>query len=366
MVTQRGRPAPHGRAPLRRATAGRGHTRSRFVPPLTGGLGWARFSASRSRAEVVPPLTGGLRCGSRAAAAAGVRLHRVVPGLTGQSCRCGLTSETCPVVRCHCRPPPLHGRAPVAATGLGQRQLVDSVVPPLTGGLRCGKSLRGHGPPVGSVVPPLTGRAPLRRRHLVRLGRLLRGRSSRPSRAGSRCGGADAVPVRHRLPGRPAPHRAGSVAAPVLLLTASRGRPGRPAPPHRAGSVAAGAAVRDRGARLVVPPLTGGLRCGADPLVQPLGVLRVVPPLTGGLRCGRSVDLLCLRQAFVVPPLTGGLQLRRTGAGRARRRRHWSSRPSRAGSVAARRWWRCRWRCRPVVPPLAGAGLPLRRHVGRR
>ena len=277
------RPAPHGRAPLR---------------PVTLDAG------GRHADLVVPPLTGGLRCGLLTQAGWGGPYPS--------------------------RPAP-HGRAPLRdKTRAVLPGLPVRVVPPLTGGLRCGPPVR-RGPPqpsrssrpsrAGSVA---AGTWPGWRRRCRQ--------SSRPSRAGSVA--ATSPPAAARCcPRRPAPHGR----APLRRGRPRRPPAGRPASsrPSRAGSVAASrAGWSPPPGRPVVPPLTGGLRCGTDygPAVGPANPGRPAPHGRAPLR--PLVFRAGGARGEVVPPLTGGLRCggiaQALGHGTAE-----SSRPSRAGSVAA-------------------------------
>src|SRR5579875_245625 len=118
----------------------------------------------------------------------------------------------------------------------------------------------------------------------------------------------------------------------------------------------------------VIPPITGGLHCGTVPAATSAGRRPVIPPITGGLHCGR-VDRSPPRRRtwIVIPPTTGGLHCGRRLQAEARERASRSSRPLRAGSIAATRTSptsRARscghpahYGRAPLRPELVGAGL---------
>ena len=151
------RPAPHGRAPLRPPRLPCVATVS-VVPPLTGGLRAA--SAARRQDCVVPPLTGGLRCGSgcgrrRGPAAGPNRSSR--PSRAGSVAAAGFRAGGAPA-----RSSRPSRAGSVAAASPRPSATAQRVVPPLTGGLRCGALSRAD-PHRAAGRPAPHGRAPLRR-----------------------------------------------------------------------------------------------------------------------------------------------------------------------------------------------------------
>ena len=295
------RPAPHGRAPLQlriSAPAPAWPAASSPAPHRQGSVA-ARVAGRVAVADkVVPPLTGGLRCGFSYAGSCGPGPTSSRPSRAGSVAarRCSRSRR-----RAGPRRPAPHGRAPLRPEGRVRAWRTLRVVPPLTGGLRCGQQhddgLGGSG---GRPAPH--GRAPLRRsRGDIRAPRPAR--SSRPSRAGS-------------------------VAAPIT------------APPPT-------------WLLRVVPPLTGGLRCGGyGGRVKRRRARRPAPH-------GRAPLRLVLRRGPEPgvagrPAPHGRAPLRpRSPAGRQTGRVR-SSRPSRAGSVAAGMPRIQGGPVQLVVPPLTG------------
>ena len=227
------RPAPHGRAPLRRGRTvsySRGHT-GRPAPhgraPLRlGGQGVVGVETKSSRPS---------RAGSVAARCCGP--PRRSSSRSSRPSRAGSVAAS-PGMRCaagQVRRPAPHGRAPLRrCRGRRSRRRSLPVVPPLTGGLRCGVILVVWVAAGIEGRPAPHGRAPLRQadagRHVAGHG------SSRPSRAGSVAAfwkpAISGGPLR-----RPAPHGRAPLRQPEARLLRHRGRAS--SRPSRAGSVAA-------------------------------------------------------------------------------------------------------------------------------
>src|SRR5579875_3773646 len=189
--------------------------------------------------------------------------------------------------------------------------------------------------------------------------------SSRPLRAGSIAARAQQVGAVAR-----ASHPAHYGRAPLRpdLENLLPGLPvGHPAH-YGAGSIAAdGLRGAGRPARRVIPPITGGLHCGNVPAATSAGRRPVIPPITGGLHCGR-VDRSPPRRRtwIVIPPTTGGLHCGDQDFTNEPGAELRSSRPLRAGSIAARTR-RCRPCRRPSHPAAAAEAVDVRqRWPGRR
>src|SRR5579875_2127307 len=210
------------------------------------------------------------------------------------------------------------------------------VIPPITGGLHCGRDL-----PVGQALLAESSR-PLRAGSIAApcwpATRTSSSSSSRPLRAGSI---AAAGPARGTAAaaGSSRPLRAGSIAA----SAARRGSHGRrpSSRPLRAGSIAAEsphtAAVSTR---RVIPPITGGLHCGQCACAAPrLCRADVIPPITGGLHCGSFCLPSSGGSVQVIPPITGGLHCGRTGSAQT------------AGTVTVIPPITGGLHCGPVIPP---------------
>jgi len=194
--------------------------------------------------------------------------------------------------------------------GSGQALGGAEVLPPINGGLHCGRSRTEARWAVFWRAPAYQRRAPLR------------------------------PPVQHRA------------------------RPGLPGvlPPIN-GGLHCGLPPQERPHRElgVLPPINGGLHCGAlkreADAAKKAG--RVLPPINGGLHCG----LLCLRPSLtswlVLPPINGGLHCGR----RMTRRTRWPSASAPAYQRRAPLRQACRGAAaapRAVLPPING-GL----HCGR-
>src|SRR5579875_1503168 len=225
-----------------------------------------------------------------------------------------------------------------------------TVIPPITGGLHCGGSYPSRSYPSRLVIPPITGGlhcgdGPA---HLYRWLKLV----IPPITGGLHCGpsapGWPAPrPARHpahygRAPLRPLPGRAGHVER--------RGHPahyGRA--PLRHGDDRGGHPGRER----VIPPITGGLHCGYTKHDGSVEGVEVIPPITGGLHCGKARRLIRRRRRSVIPPITGGLHCGPVKHQRDRAPRP-SSRPLRAGSIAATGPGGAGTVPTVVIPPITG------------
>src|SRR5579875_273029 len=187
------------------------------------------------------------------------------------------------------------------------------------------------------------------------------------------------------------PLRAGSIAARAQQLgaVAPAGHPAH----YGAGSIAAdGLRGAGRPARRVIPPITGGLHCGGDLDVTDDGLgpghpahygrapLRPRPPITP-----TSANMDCHPAHYgraplrpptpgrgpgagqpVIPPITGGLHCGDQDFTNEPGAELRSSRPLRAGSIAARTR-RCRPCRRPSHPAAAAEAVDVRqRWPGRR
>src|SRR5579875_2765363 len=249
------------------------------------------------------------------------------------------------------------------------------VIPPITGGLHCGGRDREGYDRDGWRHPAHYGRAPLRLRR-GRTAETARHESSRPLRAGS-------IAAVMRLPGHPGTahgHPAHYGRAPLRHLDLRRrvdDPRGHPAHYGRAPLRPAG--YHDTVARdaAVIPPITGGLHCGAvaamrrvsghghpahygraplRPHLRPLPVGGLPGhPAHYGRAPLRHPDLRAAGEPVPRHPAHYVRAPLRQDRGRRTSRDHQpSSRPLRAGSIAAT--WRTGSRCRTgaVIPPITG------------
>ncbi len=324
-------PAHYGRAPLRPGAAGRCAADRLVIPPITGGLhcgtltrpGWigrrsghpAHYGRAPLRRRrrclqlplqvVIPPITGGLHCGSVRSWATSV-----VGLLSSRPLRAGSIAATTISASCgesSASSRPLRAGSIAAGTRCRPGRSAARSSRPLRAG-SIAAALGAHGLEEPEGHPAHYGRAPLRPTWACASSTPT---SSHPAHYGR-------APLRHgRIAGR-----AGDLYGVIPPITgglhcgprsAGRGRgPGRSSRPLRAGSIAAPFA------------------CDAAKLHGP-----VIPPITGGLHCGLTSKTFSPVSLSVIPPITGRAPLRQMAYAELADRLGESSRPLRAGSIAA-------------------------------
>ena len=330
---------------------------SRVLPPLNGGLhcGRVRIRCLCSGWPVLPPLNGGLHCGDLIVT--GIKSTNPCSRLStaGSIAACSGRWPTRPHPRCS----RLSTAGSIAAVPCApeDRRRVE-VLPPLNGGLHCGRAAQSFTPASFAACSRLSTAGSIA------------ASGQRPSRA--RRGGCSRLST------------AGSIAA----------RSGRSSPSGRgwcsrlstAGSIAAAtSSSRSCGTARVLPPLNGGLHCGdmrhlpwsrggqecsrlstAGSIAAGIGAMlylhtaAVLPLLNGGLHCGiafglppdsrlmsapasqrraplrlRPVECLLHQPGHVLPPLNGGLHCGESSPALRAAGLAPCSRLSTAGSIAA-------------------------------
>ena len=249
-----GAPASQRRAPLRRLPC---------PAPPGGACPCSRLSTAGSIAArhgrvlaawVLPPLNGGLHCGGYWLPVCRGRAQ-VLPPLNG-GLHCGIASDRRPRLR-------------------------SAVLPPLNGGLHCGRSWSAGNAVHHAGAPASQRRAPLRlivaARSLASV--MVAGAPASQRRAPLRPGGVAAMCAyrcsRLSTAGSIAALPAGAVATPRWCSRLST-----------AGSIAAWPSDDVPTNRPVLPPLNGGLHCGARLPRHHVRRPGVLPPFNGGLHCG--------------------------------------------------------------------------------